>query len=289
MVVYFAGDGQLGNQIFQYMLLRSRFRRSYIVSRNCLEIKELFSNVSRVINIKKMNKSKFLTRCFRKLINLRIIGHCYVERTEYFGFPVEANMGDLIVVKGLLPFYYSELFFAQSENMFSCKIRLKIRDNIKNSAQKIISRFVVKNKSIGFVHVRRGDYLVHSVLGGVPVSLSLQYYYDAIMSIEKNHSSSIFWIILSDDISYVEEKFELIKNKVVLQNSKYIDFAIMSLCEYGVLSNSTFSWWASYFMDNRKACIAPKDWMGWRISCEYPKHISPSWCDLIKVIEGPFE
>ena len=87
MVVYFAGDGQLGNQIFQYMLLRSRFRRSYIVSRNFLEIKELFSNVSRVINIKKMNKSKFLTRCFRKLINLRIIGHCYVERTEYFGFP----------------------------------------------------------------------------------------------------------------------------------------------------------------------------------------------------------
>jgi hypothetical protein len=41
-----------------------------------------------------------------------------------------------------------------------------------------------------------------------------------------------------------------------------IVFALMTLCEYGVCSNSSFSWWGAYLMKNKKIVIMPKYWYG---------------------------
>ena len=61
------------------------------------------------------------------------------------------------------------------------------------------------------------------------------------------------------------------------------DLAIMSLCEYGIVSNSSFSWWGAYLMKNRKEVIFPKYWYGWKQRVESHVGIQPEWAKLIDV------
>jgi len=57
----------------------------------------------------------------------------------------------------------------------------------------------------------------------------------------------------------------------------------MSLCEYGVCSNSTFSWWGAYLMKNRKKVIFPKYWLGWKQKIEIPSGIYPEFATILEV------
>jgi hypothetical protein len=46
-------------------------------------------------------------------------------------------------------------------------------------------------------------------------------------------------------------------------NDNIKDFALMSLCDYNIIGNSTFSWWAAYLNQNNTLTIAPKnEWFG---------------------------
>ena len=43
----------------------------------------------------------------------------------------------------------------------------------------------------------------------------------------------------------------------------YFDMCFMTLCDGGVMSNSTFSWWGAWLISNPdKQVIAPKMWFG---------------------------
>jgi hypothetical protein len=59
----------------------------------------------------------------------------------------------------------------------------------------------------------------------------------------------------------------------------------MSLCEYGVTSNSGFSWWGAYFMKNRKELLFPKYRRGWKNRTESHPGIQPSWATVIDVVK----
>jgi hypothetical protein len=79
----------------------------------------------------------------------------------------------------------------------------------------------------------------------------------------------------------VKEKFNFLKNKIVSYNNQYVDFSIISLCKYGVISNSSFSYWASFFMKNKKVIFAPKFWLGWRSKIEIHNGSLPSYVKVI--------
>jgi Glycosyl transferase family 11. len=81
--------------------------------------------------------------------------------------------------------------------------------------------------------------------------LPKKYYLKAIEIISKEVNNPYF-IFLSDDPDYVRDCFEDIKPKYISNNPVGVDFALMTLCEYGVCSNSTFSWWGAYLSKNRK-------------------------------------
>jgi hypothetical protein len=63
----------------------------------------------------------------------------------------------------------------------------------------------------------------------------------------------------------------------------FVDFAIITLCEYGIMSNSSYSWWAAYLMKNRKKVFSPKYWLGWKSEQVYPLGITPSFADVVEV------
>ena len=75
--------------------------------------------------------------------------------------------------------------------------------------------------------------------------------------------------------------FNEFQNKLVSYNIPQIDLAIMTLCNYGICSNSSFSWWGAYLIKNRKKIIFPSYWFGWKSRIESHPGIQPSWSDVI--------
>ena len=131
-----------------------------------------------------------------------------------------------------------------------------------------------------FIHMRRGDYRVHKCFGKQDITLPLSYYKTQIDWFNKNLDNS-FFVFLSDDIEYVKDNFGGIKNKIISIENMNVDFCIMTLCDGGIMSNSTYSWWGAYFMKNRRNLVAPRYWFGFKSKLEYPIGISPSFAKIV--------
>lgn len=125
---------------------------------------------------------------------------------------------------------------------------------------------IVTSNSVS-LHVRRGDYISNpeysSILGNI---CNLQYYSNALKQLEDIEKDlSIF--VFSDDIEWVKEHFEFLKDKDVtyINHNKgldsYKDMQLMSNCKHNIIANSTFSWWGAWLNNNPdKKIFAPKVW-----------------------------
>ena len=147
-------------------------------------------------------------------------------------------------------------------------------------ARQFVSNIPKKFEKV-FVHIRRGDYLHLSVEGELGIDLPKSYFEKAINIIEKNIDTP-FFIFLSDDISYVEWCFKEIEPKIISKNSMEVDLAIMTLCEAGIISNSSYSWWGAYLMNTKKKIIAPKYWYGGEKRIETHIGIQPTFSEVIE-------
>lgn len=112
------------------------------------------------------------------------------------------------------------------------------------------------------VHVRRGDYKNLQNLYGY---LDTNYFDYILKNIEPGY---IF--IISDEIGLVKHEFSrckgLQKHKRVIfvENLDiYHQFYIMYLCRYGIISNSSFSWWSTVLSNylNDKMIYMPNPWL----------------------------
>jgi hypothetical protein len=111
-----------------------------------------------------------------------------------------------------------------------------------------------------FIHIRRGDYVNHGLLG---IDLTI-YFKSAIYYLLNKDPDSHFYII-SDDIEYCKQNliFENINKTFIEGSSELDDFYLISLCKRGgICSNSTFSWWGSYLNTNPKKIVTfPSKWL----------------------------
>jgi hypothetical protein len=286
-MILFISEGRLGNQLFQYAFLNTIIKdNEKIIAVNMNEFLEYFEidntnfchlnvNSKTLTILKKIFKPYFLGT----LVKLKLIGYIKQERESL------SPITSFIHKRGLLPVVLVETNYFQSEFFFDdAKIDLKFRDAIMKKANKFLSKIDSKYTKI-FVHVRRGDYLFETFNGIRGIDLPKTYYTKAMKKISKGVSNPIF-IFLSDDISFVEHCFSDIENKVISKNDKSIDLAIMSLCDYGIVSNSSFSWWGGYFMDKRVKVIFPKYWYGWKTNYESHPGIYPSWGSVLDFQEN---
>ena len=90
-----------------------------------------------------------------------------------------------------------------------------------------------------------------------------------------------YYIIVSDNYDYAKKKFSYLKNKAYSQNPVEVDLLIISSCSYGILSNSSISWWGCHLSKKRKKFFAPKYWLGWKSKLEMQKYGVPIDCTLI--------
>jgi hypothetical protein len=284
-IIFFFGEGRLGNQLFQYHFIKSIANNDYIIiSRNFEDMLALFDSITNIINIQN-RILKFLIRQLALPVldffaRTRLISSYKIDSYNENGFIVpdisySKNKGLLPIIYIYPCYFQSEIFFKQDlKNLIIKKIYLE-------KAQQFLTLIANDYKKV-FVHVRRGDYIHFSVLGKIGVTLPMSYYRNRIQWYEENIENP-FFVFLTDDPEFVEYCFENIHNKIISQNSMFVDFAIMTLCEYGIMSNSSFSWWAAYMVKNRIKVFSPKYWLGWKSKVEYHKGISPSFAEIVEV------
>lgn len=95
------------------------------------------------------------------------------------------------------------------------------------------------------IHIRRGDYVGHSEYIQLPVT----WFILAILSIPDWQTKNL--IFISDDMAYCRTHFECLPNAHFIKGTDAEHMALGSLCDYHILSNSSFSWWTAYLADQR--------------------------------------
>jgi hypothetical protein len=70
-------------------------------------------------------------------------------------------------------------------------------------------------------------------------------------------------LVFSDDITWCKQNLANPVTIFIESQQDYEDLLLMGLCTHNVLSNSSFSWWGSYFNTNPdKIVYVPARWCG---------------------------
>ena len=223
--------GHLGNQIFQ---IASTIGIAIENNDNAIFKKWKYSQYYTTTNLFNFN-------------NNCIITEKYIE--PYFHYKQVKYVGSI----NLTGYFQSEKYFIHCSNLIKKMFKFKKENELKKKWNK----YLIKN-TIG-IHIRRGDYLklenYHSIQ-------SLEYYNKAIKIIEKNNNID-YILVFSDDIKWCKKNFKDKKYVFIENQFNTEDLALMSYCNHNVISNSSFSWWASWLNNNtNKIVIAPKKWFG---------------------------
>jgi len=279
-MIIFYSDGRLGNQIFQLAFLKEIAKANEkLVTFNLKKVLLTFDVNFKVNNIEIENRIwRFISRriffyFFELLSLLRIITIICedYDRVEYnkkpglFWFISYVRTG----------FFQSEKFF-KADNFLSS---IKLKDRYINKANDFLINVPDKFTKI-FIHVRRGDYLTEVYLDKKGINLPLSYYKKAI-SLVSEKIDNPYYIILSDDNDFVEAAFNDLENKIISPNSSEVDLAVMSLCDGGIVSNSSYSWWGAFLIKNKKIVVMPKYWLGWKSKTQSHKGINLAFADII--------
>lgn len=251
-------NGRLGNQMFQYAGLRGiAANRGYdwLIPRpdsygdsnyglfDCFEMGSVEEK-----NFGQLNVQSIAT------------GQFHFSQEFFDGCPDNTNLHDYFTTEK----YFTNItdiirkdFTFKQEILEPCK---EIVDELENPI---------------FMHVRRGDYVVNpSAHPMCPIS----YYEKALELFDENSpvlvfSDSIEWCkeqeFFQGDrfmLSEYDEKYSQTADTLLgRQNTliPYFDLCMMTLCNGGIIANSTMSWWGAWLMENpTQPIVAPNPWFG---------------------------
>jgi hypothetical protein len=252
--------GRTGNQMFQYATLYSiaktrgyefgiPYKRKSENPYLNLSIDEAFDNLSA------KDSSEFFPRYQAQ------------ERT----FEYNSGIFGVLDNTDILGYFQSEKYFKDYRNQLLKEFTFK--EEIKQKASDI--RDIAKRKAIS-VHIRLGDYIGLETKHPIcPIS----YYNDALNKLPED----AFVYIFSDDTKKAFEIFKFLNREFLIPESgnQYVDMCLMSMCDYHVIANSSFSWWGAWLSESKKV-IAPSEWFG--KDPNMPKNWSDIYCKEWEVI-----
>ena len=130
------------------------------------------------------------------------------------------------------------------------------------------------------LHVRRGDYLTL----GAHVLCDQAYYEAALTAVLDGLAGNPTVYVFSDDPGWAKDNLPLPCDKVVVDfngsETDYEDMRLMSLCQYNIIGNSSFSWWAAWLNSNAAKRVAgPAKWFG-DPKLSNPDILPPEWFSI---------
>lgn len=259
--------GGLGNQMFQYafyLALNKRFKNVKLdVSafenyglHNGLELENVFNltlNKASEFCIKLYDPA-CRTWGYRKLRRILQLKGAYYEEKEEFSFDQDIFSD---------PSSYLFWGYWQNENYFKdieCEIKKVFSFNhVLDKQNQDLLKKIAQIESVS-IHIRRGDYIGHDLLGGICTPV---YYQNAINLIKQKVSNPVFFIF-SNEIDWCKDNLDIADATYIYGNTgheSYKDMLLMSACKHNIIANSSFSWWGAWLNANaKKIIIAPKKW-----------------------------
>jgi len=288
-MLIFLADGQLGNQIFQYVFLKTiQKNNEKIIVSGFEELKKVFE-VDDIINLNKKNRwiRAFLFSIIKPILTFlsdkSITSTISVKHENILKqYRRELSTFDSKLGK-ITNLTFVKLGFFQSESFFKEEVakKLQIKSLYRKEAIDFLNQ-ISPNYHKVFIHVRRGDYKNFTVYGKSAL-LPLSYYKKQIKWFLENREDC-FFIFLSDDTELIEKEFNDIENKIVSTDNHFgVDLAIMTQCRSAILSPSSFGWWGSYLMKERDVVFAPKYWLGFNSQIEYHTNGTPNYVKAVKI------
>ena len=253
--------GRFGNQIFQYVFLRSQAQR---------------------LGVKYSCPSWIGDKVFNLNETNRIISNdaCPIEYVQPGGDGGFDERAFLIQNETDIRGYFQShhYFSAQAREWFDFKYKyLPVKKNLVTLfglTQAKVS-YEDRFKNAVAIHLRFGDYLD---LKHIYVELDVEYYRKSLIEISDIEEVIVF----SDNIPLAKQKLVGIKDVDLHYYSgvsEIDDFAAMAHCRQHIISNSTFSWWSAW-ISNSSHVIMPSNWF----SDSYAKKSDDLVCEGWQVI-----
>ncbi|MEX2592686.1 MAG: alpha-1,2-fucosyltransferase [Anditalea sp.] len=260
--------GGLGNQMFQfafYLSLKQHFGKvkadltgfeDYSLHYG-FELEKVFPiQLEKAspfeLRIYGQERRDWITRKLRRIYNTK---HAWHPEKEEFGF-------DPLIYQDSSPRYfwgywqhclYHQAITPQLRKAFEFKRKLEG----KNLA---VGQQVKKTPSVS-IHVRRGDYLDHPILGDI---CNLDYYQKGIEVMKEKVENPQF-VVFSNDIAWCRSNLSLSEAIFVDWNkgeNSHRDMQLMALCRHHIIANSSFSWWGAWLNPHgEKIVVSPEKWI----------------------------
>lgn len=180
-------------------------------------------------------------------------------RSKQIGY--DANLDKISRSIGIIGYFQTYRYLDVMEELYG-KLRIELRNpTVWFSTLK--SEIQNKEVSLG-IHLRRGDYQEVENRESIGI-LSFKYFENIISRvIEVHHITFIYFF--SDDYeaaSVLAARVDRVNCTVVSppkHSGAFETIKLMSLCDFRILSNSTFSWWSAYLSVCAENNYVPSPW-----------------------------
>lgn len=281
-------SGGLGNQMFQYALLKNlelkgknvladleSYQRIGVMK---FQLPEVFPNIKLEVCTQEQKK---------KLLEKNVSGGkkgkkfvIYKENTSLLPEEKkEADMSLLDVTGGFIAGMHQSYRFSElirEELLESFRFSTQREDKLKSLAENIEKENAVS------VHVRRGDYISKRYVPYYGNICTEKYYKNAIEYMKRNVKDCKFYFF-SDDIEEVKKQYgmenaEYIEKAMFDDYEDWYDMYLMSVCKHNIIANSTFSWWGAWLNQHGgKIVVAPPKWIN---TCDYQDIYPKEWIQI---------
>ncbi|WP_175628261.1 alpha-1,2-fucosyltransferase [Thioalkalivibrio denitrificans] len=285
MIILFE-SGRLGNQLFQYAALRKLYPDEKLIflggedlGNLLLDCEASFIERSR---FPKWLPIGFLQRSFSSFAKMRLV-NCIQEVRDGSGYSIQQNIG-------LMPrlYFLQTSYFQHRSIIEQITPRLRIRPALLSEARQWLRGQNLEDErhKLIFVHIRRGDYISWPSRE-YPAVLGARWYRRAMNEMREMMIEPRF-LVMTDDVYYAQDLFEHEQDVHISYNTPFVDLALMSLCDHGILSASSFAWWGGWFSRQRNdersdgRFLAPRYWAGHRAMAWYPDGFESDWIRYIE-------
>jgi len=252
--------GRLGNQMFQYATLYS-----------IAKTKKYKFGVPYKVKSDNSYLNFSLDEAFQNLSAEDSSDYTPIHRAQERVFTYNPGIFGIPDNTDIVGYFQSEKYFKDYRNdllkefTFKSKILEKATDVRSITKEPVIS-----------VHLRLGDY--KNLVGKHPI-MDKDYYQRALDLLPND----LLVIGFSDEPEEASKIFDSLNRKYFITESddQFTDMCTMSLCNYHVVANSSYSWWGAWLAESKKV-IAPHNWFG--EDPNMPRNWSDIYCDEWTVI-----